>query len=301
MPAFDPASPYGINTHLPPPAHLDRVAAAGIAWIRVDFNMDQLQPAPGQYNWALTDQVVQDARARGLHLYPTLAYAPPWANGGGGRNVPPDPEAWYGFVATVVLRYRDRIRHWGMWNEPNLKGFWSGSVAQYVNGVLEPGALAVREYAPEGLVCGPDLAMERDWASWLRTILSRGGHRLDVVTQHSYQASGREVLRRMGGTGWRWPWQDPTVREIMAETGAAGKPLWLTETGWNTADVSEDQQASYIDQVLEGFPSYGIGKVFVYQLADEAHPVWYGVLHQDLTPKPAYLVYQRRTAAPAIV
>ena len=39
----------------------------------------------------------------------------------------------------------------------------------------------------------------------------------------------------------------------MAETGAAGKPLWLTETGWNTADVSEDQQASYIDQVLESF------------------------------------------------
>lgn len=221
--------------------------------------------------------------------------------GGGGRNVPPDPEAWYGFVASVVLRYRDRVRHWGMWNEPNLKGFWSGSVAQYVNGVLEPGAQAVREYAPEGLVCGPDLAMERDWASWLHTILSRGGHRLDVVTQHSYQASGREVLRRIGGTGWRWPWQDPTVREIMAETGAAGKPLWLTETGWNTADVSEDQQASYIDQVLESFPHYGIAKVFLYQLADEAHPEWHGVLHQDLTPKPAYLVYQRRTAAPAIV
>jgi hypothetical protein len=37
MAAFDPASPHGINTHLPPPAHLDRVAAAGIAWIRVDF------------------------------------------------------------------------------------------------------------------------------------------------------------------------------------------------------------------------------------------------------------------------
>jgi hypothetical protein len=44
------------------------------------------------------------------------------------------------------------------------------------------------------------------------------------VTQHRYQESGREVLRRMGGTGWHWPWQDPTVREIMAETGTADKP-----------------------------------------------------------------------------
>jgi hypothetical protein len=89
MPAFDPASPYGINAHLPSSVLLDRVAAAGIAWIRVDFNMDQIQPAPGQYNWALTDQVVQDARARGLHLYPTLAYAPPWANGGVGGTCRP--------------------------------------------------------------------------------------------------------------------------------------------------------------------------------------------------------------------
>jgi hypothetical protein len=63
MPAFDPASPYGINTHLPPPAHLDRVAAAGIAWVRVDFNRDMIQPAAGQYGWALTDHL-PDARLR---------------------------------------------------------------------------------------------------------------------------------------------------------------------------------------------------------------------------------------------
>jgi hypothetical protein len=220
----------------------------------------------GQYNWAQTDQMVQEARARGLNLYSTLAYAPPWANRGG-RNAPPNPTDWYGFVATVVLRYRDSIQCWGMWNEPSLKGFWSGSMAPYINSVLEPGAQAVREYAPQCLVCGPELAMERDWASGLRTILSSGGHLLDVVTQHSYQETGREVLKRIGGTGWRWPWEDPTVRQIMAQTGTADKPLWLTETGWNASDVSEDQQASYVDQVLEGFQRSGIAKVFFYQLS----------------------------------
>jgi hypothetical protein len=35
--AADPALPYGINAHLPSSALLDRVAAAGITWIRVDF------------------------------------------------------------------------------------------------------------------------------------------------------------------------------------------------------------------------------------------------------------------------
>ena len=135
-----------------------------------------------------------------------------------------------------------------------------GKRPQYVNGVLEPGALAVREYAPEGLVCGSDLAMERDWAAWLRTILSRGGHRLDVVTQHSYQATGREVLRRMGGTGWRWPWQDPTVRAIMAETGAAGKPLWLRRHRYVPrrygAKQVDEQPRAVIADMLDAFSGH---------------------------------------------
>src|SRR5918996_2311157 len=79
--AASPALPYGINAHLPSSALLDRVAAAGIAWIRVDFNWFMMEPARGVYDWTLTDAVIRDARARGLNVYATLAYAPTWANG----------------------------------------------------------------------------------------------------------------------------------------------------------------------------------------------------------------------------
>ena len=127
----DPALPYGINTHLPSSAQLDRVAAAGIAWIRVDFNWYMMQPARERYDWALTDAVVHDARARGLNVYATLAYTPGWANGGQGLNVPPlNADDWYNFVYETVSRYRHYVRHWGMWNEPNFTAFWSGSVEQ---------------------------------------------------------------------------------------------------------------------------------------------------------------------------
>ena len=57
--AADPALPYGINAHLPSGALLDRVAAAGIAWVRVDFNWWMMAPARGVYDWALTDAVVE--------------------------------------------------------------------------------------------------------------------------------------------------------------------------------------------------------------------------------------------------
>src|SRR5262245_60946939 len=115
--AVDPALPYGINAHLPSSAMLDWVAAAGIAWIRVDFNCVTMGPARGVYDWPLTDTVVAEARARGLNIYATLAYSPAWANGGQAPNTPPrNSDDWYNFVYETVSRYREQVQHWGMWN-----------------------------------------------------------------------------------------------------------------------------------------------------------------------------------------
>jgi polysaccharide biosynthesis protein PslG len=295
--AVDPALPYGINAHLPSSALLDWVTAAGLAWIRVDFNWVTMEPARGVYDWSLTDIVVTEAWARGLNIYATLAYSPPWANGGQAPNTPPlNSDDWYNFVYETVSRYREQVQHWGMWNEPNFKEFWSGSLTQYLQMILEVGARAVRD-AQGGLVLGPELGMGDDWWGWFSQILAQKSGDLDIVTIHSYEDSGHDVLGRVGGPVP--PWERPTVRDVMRATGTTGKPLWLTETGWNTAEVSEDQQASSVDQVLEGFQSAGIAKVFVYQLVDDPYPEWYGILRQDLSPKPAYGVYQRRIASQA--
>jgi polysaccharide biosynthesis protein PslG len=298
--AADPTLPYGINTHLPSAALLDRVVAAGIAWIRVDFNWVTMEPARGVYDWTLTDAVVSEARARGLNIYATLAYTPAWAAGGQAPNTPPvDPQDWYAFVHTTVSRYRDSVRHWGMWNEPNFKSFFSGSPAQYIDGILRVGAQAVRAADPSGFVLGPELAQEGDWWAWLYAVLDQAGDALDIVTQHSYQDTGQDVLRRLGGRVEPWNW--PTVRDVMRWTETEDKALWLTETGWNTADVSQEAQAAFYQQLLDGVEGYEwLDKVFFYQLVDEPDtPDQWGILHVDLNPKPAYEAYQRHIASHA--
>jgi polysaccharide biosynthesis protein PslG len=285
--AASPALPYGINTHLPSSALLDRVAAAGIAWIRVDFNWYDLQPARDRYDWTLADAVVHDARARGLNVYATLSYTPAWANGGQGRNAPPlNADDWYNFVYETVSRYRAQVQHWGMWNEPNFEGFWSGSVEQYLQIILEVGARAVRD-AQGGFVCGPELGMQGDWQVWFYQILSQKPRDLDIVTIHSYAETGTHVLLEL-----------LTPRAIMVLTGTDAKELWLTETGWDTSEVSEEAQAAYYEQVLEGLEQEGgPDKAFFYQLVDEpGSPEQWGILRVDLSPKPAYEAYQRHIA-----
>jgi polysaccharide biosynthesis protein PslG len=298
--AADPALPYGINAHLPSSAQLDQVAAAGIAWIRVDFNWFMIEPARGVYDWTITDAVVSEARARGLNVYATLAYTPTWANGGQNIDAPPtDAGDWYTFVYTTVSRYRDRVQHWGMWNEPNLEGFFAGTLDQYIDDILRVGAQAVRDADPASSVLGPELAMLGDWWRWLYGVLDRAAEALDIVTQHSYENTGHDVLRRLGRpVALR---DRPTVRDIMKATRTEAKALWLTETGWDTSEVSEEAQAAYYEQVLAGVEAYAwLDKVFFYQLVDElGSPDQWGILRVDLSPKPAYAAYQRHIAAQA--
>jgi polysaccharide biosynthesis protein PslG len=289
--AADPALPYGINAHLPSSAQLDRVAETGIAWIRVDFNRFMLEPARGVYDWTTTDAVVSDARARGLNVYATLAYTPGWANGGQPLNVPPtDAGDWYRFVYTTVSRYRGYVQHWGMWNEPNLEGFFAGTREQHIDDILRVGAQAVRAADPGSAVLGPELAMLGDWWLWLYVVLKQAAEALDIVTQHAYEDTGNQVLVEM-----------LTPRGIMVLTRTDAKELWLTETGWDTSEVSEEAQAAYYKQVLEGVDKYGwLDKVFFYQLVDEpGSPDQWGILRVDLSPKPAYEAYQRHIASQA--
>ena len=289
--AADPALPYGINAHLPSSAQLDCVAEAGIAWIRVDFNWFMIEPERGVYDWTTTDAIIGEARARGLNIYATLAYSPEWANGGQDINAPPtDAGDWYAFVYTTVSRYRDSVKHWGMWNEPNLEGFFSGTRDQYIATILRGGAQAVREADPSSSVLGPELAMIGDWWQWLYVVLDQAAEAIDIVTQHAYEDSGTQVLSKM-----------LTPRGIMEVTGTDAKPLWLTETGWRTDEVSEHAQAAYYAQVLDGIDAHDWpDKVFFYELADDPNSAaQWGILHSDLTPKQAYDTYQRYIASHA--
>jgi polysaccharide biosynthesis protein PslG len=296
----DPELPYGINTHLPSSTVLDLVRDAGISWIRVDFNWFMMEPARGVYDWSATDAVVSDARARGLNVFATLAYVPDWAAGGDGSNVPAD---WYQFVFDTVSRYKDSVKHWGMWNEPNLDPFFRGAPRQYIRDVLRPGARAVRDADGSALVLGPELAQLQSghWNAWLATVLTQAGDAIDVVTHHDYSDDGLAVLRGLGG---EFPfWRLRTPRGIMELTGTSGKPLWLTETGWRTDQVTQSEQADYYVQVLEGVNSAPwLDKVFFYEVADDPRFLeQWGILESDLTPKEAYYRYRDYITAHAVL
>ena len=312
-------SPFGINTHLllwdGNQKAIKAVVDAGISWIRVDFNWHTLEPKKGQYNWKISDGLINVAIKYKLNVFATLAYAPKWA-----AKYPNPPDKtyqsgpknvadWERFVKAVVNRYKGKISHWGIWNEPNLDHFLyvpktvaqKARINEYVQNILLPGIKAVRATDKDAIVIAFDLAhlagyrsnpitkpKMHSWNIWFDEILKVAGSQLDVISHHTYQG---DYMRFMDGTPHLW--EAPSFMSYM-QKHKINKPIWLTEIGWQSQKVSEATQAANFKTMLTTMLSRKWWfKVFPYELKDDPNikEKW-GIVRADWTRKASWSTYR---------
>jgi uncharacterized protein (TIGR03382 family) len=262
----------GLNTHVPSADLLDLCVDAGVSWVRMDGDWIALNPARGRYDWGTLDAAVTAARTRGLQVYLTLAYTPPWVprvsrvrtDTYPGNDEPAGSDEWRSFVTEAVRHYRPLgVTHFGIWNEPNLDGFWerSAGLEAYVTKILLPGAAAVRAACSDCRVLGPDLAHVGDYHVFLEGVLRRAPRAFDILAHHTYAGwpetgttvlSGDNFLQTLESR--RFPFTRPALREVLDANGWTGD-VWLTETGYRATPIgdagAEGRQATYVRRVLE--------------------------------------------------
>jgi hypothetical protein len=295
------ASPFGINVHLSENQVLQKVADAGIKWIRIDIFWSEIEPVQGTYNFFRPDRVIQFAHENDLSVLAILESTPGWANSNRGPNHPADDAAdWQRFIRVTVDRYRDRVKYWNIWNEPNVPEFFGGGKEAFLDEVLLPGIEAVKSADSEALIVGPELAHlvsgGKEWYLWLRYILTRAGDQIDIISHHIYESLAVELLfQKLEGGEIVEGIVIPSVSSVIEEAGHQYKPFWITETGWDTGSVSEQRQADlYLDMLSIREDKRYPDKVFFYEIIDSPEseiPPW-GILRQDLAEKPAYAAYR---------
>ena len=285
-----PRAFIGVNAHLPSPQDFDAMERAGVRWARVDLTWDTMEPEPGEFEWQCLDAIVEEAEIHHVRLLGILGYTPHWASSGSSIHDPPrEVRQWKDFVRAIAGRYRGRITHWCLWNEPNSKAFFTGSMSQFIHDILIPGAKAAKEADPDCKIVGPDLAHlhSTEWDDWMDKILAEGGCYLDVISHHCYQATPQEVFRELEGP--KRPWEPKPVRALVERHHQEDKPFWLTEVGWKSTDVGPQRQAGYLISFLKGVEKrHWIDKVFIFELKDSRYLKGYGLLDLDENAKPAY-------------
>ena len=280
------------------------------------FSWRQIEPTRGEYHWQYPDEVVRGAEYYGLELVIRLDQHPRWASRAPiTLNAPPDNLSDYAnFVARVAARYRERVRAYVIWNEPNLAREWGGRPPDpegYV-ALLRTAYRAIKAADPNALVVSAGLAPTNQ----------RDDEALDdrIYLERMYQAGARAYFDVLGAHpyGFAYPPDDPygahdglnlarleDLRAIMIRYGDADKPIWATELGWTVEPrgenawqaVSPEQQAAYLvgafQRARRDWPWLEL--VAVWNLGGERHPAWrgYSLLDPEGRPRPAYHALRR--------
>lgn len=314
------ADRVGVNAHLPGPdnppdgAVLQRLHDAGVRLVRNDLTWATVERAAGVYDFITTgyDELVAAAEAQGLTLLFILDYGNPLH---GPTQAVLDEEgrtAFAAFAVAAARRYGGRGHLWEIWNEPNLPQFWSGNgerpdPEQYAR-LVEAVVPALRAADPAGriLIGATFMGLPAvvpliggvEGVEFLQRLFATSAlESVDGITAHFYRADPPETV---GATV-------DAIRQAMAAAGHA-LPLWSGEWGYSTYDpdapatginylpaVSLEQQASYVARMLLTNYALGLAGSVVYDDRDAPTPSpgniedHFGLLHDDLTPKPAYV------------
>jgi Cellulase (glycosyl hydrolase family 5) len=125
-------------------ARVADVASTGARVVRLDVFWDQVasqrpvsprDPSDPAYDFTRYDKILTALQAKGVKAILSIYRTPKWANGGKSVDFAPPPADFANFTAAVAARYNGRfvdpngttlprVRHFELWNEPNLQRFF---------------------------------------------------------------------------------------------------------------------------------------------------------------------------------
>jgi hypothetical protein len=167
----------------------------GIKRLRMQAGWAKTEKVKGQYDWAWLDKIINDAHSRGLQPWLVIGYGNTIYEGGGGVNLSagiPTSEvalkAWDAWATALINRYKDKIRDWEMWNEPNF-GDNEFNAPEKVAELNIRTAKIIKKIQPNAIISG--LAMGHinlKYADrFFKTIHKQGKMNLfDNMTYHDY-------------------------------------------------------------------------------------------------------------------
>jgi hypothetical protein len=339
--------PFGINTFLEQEVEPEKrertvrmIAEAGFRWIRQEFpwadieihgkgDFEDRRHLPHRSAWEKYDHIVALAERYGLRLIVRLTSPPAWSRHDGearGAFAPPDnPEDFADFAEAVARRYRGRVFHYQIWNEPNIAPEWGSCPTCAVDpeaytdllcrayrrlkavdprivviaGALAP-TLSLNPYPPNGI---------NDVVFLERMYRAGAGSCFDALSVQGYGLWSGPTDRRLR------PYvininRALYIRDVMVRHGDAHKPIYIAEMGWNAVpdwvgdkrfgQVTEEQKARYLVEAFERirreWPWVAVASVWFFKRASDRERdqsfYYFAIVEPDFTPLPAYEALQ---------
>lgn len=271
----------------------------GIHWARTEFLWDLIEPEKGNFNWELADYIVNTILKRSGtdKVLVLVTNTPEWATSHKYPErywtYPPDDLSdIVDFATAIVNRYKDRIKHWEIWCEPNLDEYWSGTDEGFF-AVYRTYYNAIKKADPNAIVMNGGIS-NADY-EYLRLMYESGlKSYFDIFAIHPY-CEGSPLEE--GPTKDYYP-NVARCLDVMAEYGDGEKDVWITEIGWNTDPnpphnaATEDEQAEWLQQAFYyAKDNWSQVKKFIWFIIQDYDGAKYGFVRLDGSKKPSWYTY----------
>ena len=304
-----PTSLFGMHDHSlseqPVPADVRfgsvRLWDSGVRW-------DQVNTAPGVYDWTTLDTAVDNARAAGAtQVMYVLGYTPNWAAKTvkppcvppnysncsyyptGSPSQPKNIEDWKTWVTEVATRYKGKITEYQIWNEANLATFFDPSgdngpavmadLTVAAEQALQAADPSARLVTASSTIIQSKNFVKKSWLTQYLTALKKRGGNPDVIAFHAYPwlkkgpGNGNIVEREAGVE---------LAMQAIARAGYKNKPVADTEMNYGNQrnndhpkkKYSQDAGAAYLTQTYLNSLHNGLSQVDWYGWDDYGLGVW---------------------------
>ncbi len=265
----------------------------GFGSVRERISWGQCEPRPGEYAWGKYAVNAKLLAERGIGIASTFHDAPARTRTVS-RKLPDDLLALYRFSEALAREFEGKIGAWEFWNEPD-GGFASESAWDFA-AAQKAAYLGFKAGAPSVKVMQGGFCLHPLIPYYQTFFDNDAAGYFDILSFHTY----RPVAN--------YPVMVRDIRDMLARNGAAGKPLWFTESGTDSEGNGEEaspvpglrahspQQelmvAEFIPKSALTLQAAGVDRNFFFVLPPVNErggaKVW-GLLRRDYTVEPGFL------------
>ncbi len=288
------ADGFGVNIHFTGlPRDLKMIADAGFKFIRMDLAWSRVEQAKGVYDFKKSgyDSLTLGCEELGIRVLYILDYSNELYESDRSVRTEAGRKAFADFAETAAKRYTGKGILWEIWNEANIKQFWSPqpSVDDYCK-LVEASASRIRDADPSGQVVAG--ATSQIPLGWFEDCFKNGLlNWIDVLSVHPYRSLPPETVI-----------QDyAKLRELIVRYAPTGKQIpvisgeWgYSNLNWDKSRLTEQQQADYLVRMflINSYQNIPVSIWYDWK-NDGTNPNerehQFGTVKHDMNPKAAYL------------
>ncbi|HEY3324074.1 MAG TPA: hypothetical protein VGP72_26715 [Planctomycetota bacterium] len=257
-------------------------ALAGFNWVRDRLAWQEMEKSKGELvkESKYDDSANRQAEAR-LKLLQVHHNSPAWANKDG-KRFPVDLRDAYNFEREMASRWKGKVLAFEPWNEADIDMF-GGHTGAEMAALQKASYLGLKAGNPDVIACMNVFAMHNN------AILA------DLDENQAWPYFDTFNLHHYAGTD-SYPGIYAAFRRV-----SAGKPMWVSECNvpvkWSgdeklkePSDTDLRVQAERVATIYASSLFEGSAQVFYFILGHYVEQkTQFGVIHKDLTPRPAFL------------